>query len=54
MVYVPLAAHPLGWVLLGTGAYLLYKAGKKNGQKQAASEKEVVMISDNTDSKGEK
>ncbi len=46
MVYVPLTAHPLGWVLLGTGAYMLYRAGKKNGQKQAASEKEVVMISD--------
>ncbi len=53
MCYLPLAASPLGWVLLGVGGYALYKAGKKKGQNEVAS----TGTADNaktTTAKGEK
>ncbi|PIE57042.1 MAG: hypothetical protein CSA34_01710 [Desulfobulbus propionicus] len=37
MLYVPLTAHPLGWLILGAGGYALYKAGKKKGEKEVTS-----------------
>nr|WP_319490414.1 hypothetical protein [uncultured Desulfobacter sp.] len=37
MCYLPLAAPPLGWVILGVGGYALYKAGKKKGQSEVAA-----------------
>ncbi len=37
MLYLPLTATPLGWVVLGASGYLLYKAGKKKGQEEAAA-----------------
>lgn len=30
---VPVVAHPLGWIVLGTAGFLTYKAGKKAGKK---------------------
>lgn len=37
MCYLPLAASPLGWAILGAGGYALYKAGKKKGQNEVAA-----------------
>ena len=37
MLYLPLTASPLGWVILGVGGFALYKAGKKKGQDEAAA-----------------
>lgn len=37
MLYLPLTASPLGWVILGVGGYALYKAGKKKGADEAAA-----------------
>lgn len=34
-MYLPIVVSPLGWVVLGAAGYLLYKAGKKSGQKEA-------------------
>ena len=37
MLYLPLTASPLGWVILGVGGYALYKRGKKKGLDEAAA-----------------
>ena len=33
-MHFPLVMHPLGWVVLGTAGYLVYRAGKKAGKKE--------------------
>jgi hypothetical protein len=37
-MHLPLLVTPLGWVVLGATGYLLYKAGKKSGKKEAEKE----------------
>ena len=37
MIYIPLTASPLGWLILGVGGYALYRAGKKKGTEEAAA-----------------
>ena len=32
---VPVIAHPVGWIVLGTAGFLTYKAGKKSGLKNS-------------------
>jgi hypothetical protein len=34
-MHLPLLVTPLGWVVLGATGYLLYRAGKKSGKKEA-------------------
>ena len=34
MIHLPLFSHPLGWVVIGTAVYLLYKSGKRASQKE--------------------
>ena len=34
MLHLPLFSHPLGWVVIGAAVYLLYKSGKRAGQKE--------------------
>ncbi len=34
-MHYPLALSPLGWVVLGVTAYVVYRAGKKSGKKEA-------------------
>lgn len=41
MLYLPLTATPLGWVILGVSGYALYKAGKKKGQEESAASRIV-------------
>jgi threonine/homoserine/homoserine lactone efflux protein len=38
-MYVPCVIGPLGWIVIGGAAYLIYRAGKKSGKK--AAEKSV-------------
>ncbi len=40
-MHLPLLVSPLGWVVLGATGYMLYKAGKKSGKKEAGSEKKT-------------
>jgi hypothetical protein len=35
-MHFPLVLTPLGWVVLGAAAYLVYKAGKKAGERTTA------------------
>ena len=37
MIYVPLTATPIGWLILGLGGYMLYKKGRKSGEEEAAA-----------------
>lgn len=37
MLFVPLTAHPIGWIILGCGGYFLYQNGKKKGMEVAAA-----------------
>ncbi len=37
MYYLPLTTNPLGWLVLGVGGVLLYKAGKRKGVDEAAA-----------------
>ena len=32
---IPVIAHPVGWIVLGTAGFLTYKAGKKSGLKNS-------------------
>jgi len=31
---VPFFSHPIGWLVLGAVGYLVYKSGKKAGEKE--------------------
>lgn len=37
MIYIPLTATPLGWLILGAGGYALYRAGKKKGAEETVA-----------------
>lgn len=37
MIYIPLTASPIGWIILGASGYALYRAGKKKGIDEAAA-----------------
>lgn len=37
MWQIPLLGSPIGWVVLGAGGYILYKAGKKKGLDEHAA-----------------
>ena len=39
---IPVVAHPLGWVVLGTVGFITYKTGKKAGKK---SEEDITKTS---------
>ncbi len=45
MFYIPLTTNPVGWLILGASGYMLYKAGKKKGEEEAAASriKEIPM-----------
>lgn len=34
-MHLPLMLTPLGWIVLGAAGYLVYRAGKKAGEKSA-------------------
>lgn len=34
-MHLPLLLTPLGWVVLGAAGYMVYRAGKKAGEKKA-------------------
>ncbi len=35
MIFTPLAATPVGWLIFGLGGYALYRFGKKKGEAEA-------------------
>ncbi len=39
---LPLLSNPIGWLILGTVGYLLYKSGKKSGKQEAEESKSVA------------
>ncbi len=43
MLYIPLAAHPIGWIILGCGGYLLYQNGKKKGHEEASAARNTAV-----------
>lgn len=43
MLYIPLTAHPIGWIILGCGGYFLYQNGKKKGREEAAATRNAVV-----------
>ncbi len=60
MLYLPLTATPLGWIILGASGYALYKAGKKKGLEESAASRiveppaELPQKTSKTSTKGEK
>ncbi len=54
MFYIPLTTNPLGWLILGTSGYLLYKTGKKRGKEQAAAQIAPVSETASTNTKNKK
>ncbi len=39
---VPLLSNPVGWLILGTAGYFLYKSGKNAGKHEAEESKSEV------------
>jgi hypothetical protein len=39
-MHLPLLVTPLGWIVLGAAGYLVYKAGKNSGKKEAEKKTE--------------
>jgi hypothetical protein len=39
-MHLPLLVTPLGWIVLGTAGYLVYKAGKNSGKKEGEKKAE--------------
>ena len=38
-MHIPvICTSPLGWIILGTAGYIIYKAGKSSGKKSAEKE----------------
>jgi hypothetical protein len=44
-MHLPLLFTPLGWVVLGAAGYLVYRAGKKAGEKSVGKEEKKVKAS---------
>jgi hypothetical protein len=45
-MHFPLLLTPLGWVVMGAAGYVVYRAGKKSGRKEAEqSEKKEAKAS---------
>jgi hypothetical protein len=44
-MHLPLLVSPLGWIVLGAAGYLVYKAGKKSGEKTAEKEEKKAKAS---------
>ncbi|MGE4560045.1 MAG: hypothetical protein AB7E77_07580 [Desulfobulbus sp.] len=42
MFHIPLTTTPVGWLILGLGAYTLYRTGKKKGEEEAAAKTTAV------------
>lgn len=45
MIYIPLTATPIGWLILGLGGYALYKRGKRTGEEEAAASQIIAVPS---------
>jgi hypothetical protein len=43
-MYIPLAATPLGWVILGVAGYLVCRAGKNAGKRESEKRPEKSSI----------
>jgi hypothetical protein len=41
---VPFFSHPIGWLVLGAVGYLIYKSGKKAGEKEAETRDESKPV----------
>jgi hypothetical protein len=41
---VPFFSHPIGWLVLGAVGYLIYKSGKKAGEKEAETREESKPV----------
>ena len=41
-MYIPCILTPLGWLAVGAAGYLLYRAGKKSGKKEAEKSVETA------------
>ena len=39
---VPLLSNPVGWLILGTAGYFLYKSGKNAGKQEAEERKSEI------------
>ncbi len=48
-MHVPFFSHPIGWLVLGAVGYLLYKSGKKAGEKETGDGKEIKPVKKKTD-----
>jgi len=48
IMHVPLFSHPVGWLLLGAVGYLVYKSGKKAGNKEVGGKKEIKPVKKET------
>jgi len=40
---MPFFSRPIGWVILGTVGYLIYRSGKKAGEKKVEDGDEIVL-----------
>lgn len=47
---VPFFSHPIGWLVLGAVGYLVYRSGKKAGEKEAEGKEESKSVKKKTDS----
>jgi hypothetical protein len=44
-MHFPLLLTPLGWVVLGAAGYVVYRAGKKSGKREAERREEKAKAS---------